>query len=382
MSAALSAFFKGTLLYIRTFLLRLFVHGPLVETAPVTPYPIAPHLENCIIDIRRDGERVCKEDGDLEQDVLAPPSFVHHASHNDRARTPSGIADPASFPGHESSSSISGKIPAPPLSVITNFVRTPASPLVRHIPHRSQGENIRPVHSQTLPRPSSLKRIPRSSDLTRGSSRSSATSISNPPGASRSRRGSLVWFASGQSVPLVPGSLPYITPLKLESGLPVETVDLAARIRSVFYKPGTDDDGLETVRDIFGRDSVYSLSLPRAHFGIGYLDCVDGFEDDYGRPLSVRSMCYYTSSSSSYDVSFSSPVCLPLHPSESSALAYLHNSSWGSISALSATSSNSSATFSDLLASVERKYPGSDWTDIIQFAGDGEKVCRSELWRP
>jgi 2-hydroxy-3-keto-5-methylthiopentenyl-1-phosphate phosphatase len=89
-------------------------------------------------------------------------------------------------------------------------------------------------------------------------------------------------------------------------------------------------------------------------------------EDDYGQPLNVRSTCYSLSSRAVF--SSGSTVAI-LSSSESSELPYLRDS----VSSLSMTSVSSSSfgSFNDLLASVERKYFGTEWGDIGKFsAGD------------
>jgi hypothetical protein len=163
---------------------------------------------------------------------------------------------------------------------------------------------------------------------------------------------------------------PLINPLKLESSLPGESVDWAARIRSVFYTNRMGDEDLsESIRDLFSRESTSSIELDHSTNIIKDGDLLDD-EDKYGRPLSVRSPCYSPSSeASSNAASFSgSTPASPLPCSSPSELPYLHGSHTGS--GLSSSSSESFGAFNDLLASVERKYPGRYWKNIVQFTSD------------
>jgi hypothetical protein len=160
---------------------------------------------------------------------------------------------------------------------------------------------------------------------------------------------------------------PLINPLKLESSLPGESVDWAARIRSVFYTNRMGDEDLsESIRDLFSRESASSIELDRSKDIIKDGDLLDD-EDEYGRPLSVRSPCYSPSNEASSSAAFfsgSTPTS-PLPCSWSSELPYLPTGS-----GLSSSSSESFGAFNDLLASVERKYPGRYWKDIVRFTSD------------
>ncbi|KAJ7125543.1 hypothetical protein C8R43DRAFT_1030483 [Mycena crocata] len=206
--------------------------------------------------------------------------------------------------------------------------------------------------------------------------------VQTPPSSgSKSRRSSLVSFDDSPRSRRSPrdsgyGASPFITPLKLESGLPGKSVDFVARIRSAFYKrQGDYEDEHEDVRDFFNRDSRYSdLALDHTMDVIKDTTDQEGPEDhtddevDYGRPISIRSTFYSPSRESPSGLSFDGPKLLsPLSCAVSSDLPYLH----GSNPDLSPLSSISSGALDDLLASVELKYPGGDWGKIVKF-GDKE----------
>ncbi|KAJ7437983.1 hypothetical protein B0H11DRAFT_2294064 [Mycena galericulata] len=360
--SALSTLLSTTLLYIHAFFSRLFRRRTKIHTSPITPYPLAPQLENSIIELRRDGTHAINGGVDVEKGVFSVASpFAGHAGFYPRTASGTNIPRPQPKFGRERNPG------PPPLSVVTNLARRNSDP-PRHVPHRSYGEKFRPGHSQEPRRTPSTRRTSRSFNLTGSSLATSETSAERKP-----RRRSLVCFnpaPSRRSLSIsTAGSSPFISPKKLESGLPEEAVDLAARIKSVFYKPGVHDDEHESVRDVFNRDSVFAIRSEESF--IRRLDGTQDFdeEDDNGKPVSGRSTYYSCSTVYSCDTSFDAPTPAALRfqirTSDSSELPYLRNGSSGSLSGLSETSSTSSAAFSDLLASVERTYPGNEWRDIV-----------------
>ncbi|KAJ6580805.1 hypothetical protein B0H19DRAFT_1251099 [Mycena capillaripes] len=391
-----TTFLKTTLLSILTFFLRMFAHSPPHQAPSVTPYPLAPHLENCILDIGRN----TSPGMDLEKGVVGA-SYPRQAIENDAfshganktvlcnseaaaAVPPIPVSRAVPRPGVQWSSTAKPKQEIPqssPLSVVSNFARVPGPPAKPTLP-KTQGENSDPSQGQAPRKQSPLRRIPRYLNLA-GTSPTKPAIKQSPRGRSNSSGPYAIKFMD-RAAPCqlvsscANGPSPFITPLKLESSLPGDSVDWAARIRSVFYKNREGDEDLsESVRNLFSRDSTRSsIDLDHSTDLIkdgDLLNVLDDEEDDYGRPLSVHSTCYSPSSptSSSSDESFEDPPPVsPLTCSWSSELPYLRDRQ----SALSLSSSVSSGAFNDLLASVERKYPGRYWKGIIQFtSGDEEE---------
>ncbi|KAJ7114057.1 hypothetical protein C8R44DRAFT_881605 [Mycena epipterygia] len=389
-----TTFLKTTLLSIRTLLLRLFMRPPRRHTSYVTPYP----QEHRIIDISSDRIDIQVDESiDVEKTVSGDSSrlsiavqTVHNDKHiaviankpeteaaNERyaSTVPTSriVHPPALDPFVKYSSTLKHRTPQPlPLSTVANFARTPR----KHIASKSQGENNDPSRTQAR-KPTPLRRMPRYLNLT-GTLPTNLPAYTQSSNGIKSRRASLVWFADGpmdHDSPCISESFcgdnssPFVTPLKLESGLQGESLDWAARIRSVFYKRDEgEDDEHESARDLFNRDSV-GFALDHAMDVIEHLPCDDD-EYEYGRPLSIVSTCYSPSSDASTDAFF--PACAlvsPLSFSSSSELPYLRESNTGL-----SHSSISSASFNDLLVSVERKHPGTDWKDVVQFTVDDEKV--------
>ncbi|KAJ7147666.1 hypothetical protein C8R43DRAFT_528403 [Mycena crocata] len=397
-----TTFLKTTLFSIRAFLLRPFarMRSPAMHTCAVNPYPLAPDLENRIMDIVHDTQcEIGYNKGlDLEKGVFgvaSPCQSTCHAAQNASFAEIGAHSGPNS--AHVSPTPASRiirpssvvsivkhaqKVAAPvPLSIVTNFARIPGSPR-RHVQSKSQNENTSPTPLQARRKPTPLRRMPRYLNLT-GASPTKSPCVKTPPSGSKSRRSSVVSFANSPVSRKSPrdsgyGASPFITPLKLESGLPSESPDWATRVRSAFYKRRQDDydDEHDDVRDFFNRDSKYSgVTLDYAMDAITKLDSQEDSEDDevdYGRPISVRSTCYSPSREASSDISFNGHKrLLPSLPcAVSSELPYLRESNTG----LSLSSSMSSGAFDDLLASVERKYPGQDWSEIVKFADDEEGI--------
>ncbi|KAK7031743.1 hypothetical protein R3P38DRAFT_827332 [Favolaschia claudopus] len=131
---------------------------------------------------------------------------------------------------------------------------------------------------------------------------------------------------------------------------PKDSPDWAARIRSVFYnKKEPLEDETDDLRGLFHRrDSAGSDEDDTNEVFIHNLDL------DLDAPPALRA-----------SLTFSDPSDLP----------YLrHSQSYNTTTTsnrLTMSSSASSGAFNDLLASVERKYPGRRWRDIVQFEFDG-----------
>ncbi|KAF7345500.1 hypothetical protein MVEN_01568500 [Mycena venus] len=330
-----TTFLRTTLLSILTFIMRLFARSRPRHTAAVIPYPFAPHLENCIIDIGRDTSAHTGEKAiDLNKDVFDASyncPVAGQAIQNDAFGQNSVNKPEAAAVAHRNVS------PAPVSRIVPHSVFHSAAYLSSTtkqdspVPPLSVTDAAVPEFYWNLPTKSSG--IKASPDKTNNVSRRKTDHD--------------------------------ITPLKIESNLPGESVDWAARIRSVFYKNREGDEDLsESVRDLFNRDSASSPDHSMDIIKDG--DLLD--QDDYYGigPLGVLSTCCSPSSQAS---SCPAPVS-PLPYSGSSELPYLRDSGHASPS-LSASSSASSGTFNDLLASVERKYPGRCWKDIVKFSADG-----------
>ncbi|KAJ7636395.1 hypothetical protein FB45DRAFT_1138023 [Roridomyces roridus] len=196
MFPAIYTLISATLFYIRAAILRFFrSRSSAVNPAAVTPYPLAPHLENCILDIHTEGASIVAEsDVDLEKGYQCPT------------------------PAPPNSSSLT-RPPRSTLSVVTNLHLNPA---VQAKKSKGQDENV----ALGLPLP--------------------ATSPSRKP---TTRHATLIASA-------VPSS-------KLRSPI---TIDWAARVHSVFYKPSPSDiEEKEDVRAVFNsnRDS-FGIALGMA----------------------------------------------------------------------------------------------------------------------
>ncbi|KAJ6552873.1 hypothetical protein B0H19DRAFT_1295264 [Mycena capillaripes] len=248
--------------------------------------------------------------------------------HANVSKIVSSKAVPTSQPGGNiAKSSISAKDSLPatlPLLVVTNLVRTSAITPQKQVQSQRRGDNVHP--------------------------------------------------ARPKSVPAVRNGVSPLTPrLKLESA----SLNFATGMQSVFYTAHNDEEDCHdaeyhNVRHLFNRDSVWP--------GLTSLDHIDAAdeedeEDGYGQPLSIRSSCYSPSSESSSEI-----FCVVAHAlpnSQSSELPYLCDS----VSSLSVTSSTSSESFNDLLASVERKWPGTEWSDNVQFSADEQRRRQREQGR-
>ncbi|KAJ7787236.1 hypothetical protein B0H14DRAFT_3505822 [Mycena olivaceomarginata] len=372
-SSGLYTFLQTTLLSILTSTMRLFVRSRPRHASSVTPYPIAPHLENCILDISRDASAhyAGGRKADLERGVLAGPKVARQAIRSDvlgqsgaifskplEAASKRNALPTAPHPVFSSvvkSSPSAKRDPIPPLSVATNSARIPGHPR-KTIP---QDENTNPSAAQ----PTRRHRSPTKSrylSFIRSSPTKSLGAKTSPDKTRISRR------TTDRDAPCQLFSSPgdgAIAPLKLESGVSDEPIDWAARIRSVFYKNREGDEDLsESVRNLFNRDSGSSIGLDHS------MDIIkDGDLLDERRGWSSRQ-----ASSSDAD-SFSGPSSLSPFPcSRSSELPYLGDRP--THPGISASSSSSSGAFNDLLASVERKYPGQRWKDIVEFSA--EERCK------
>ncbi|KAJ7476697.1 hypothetical protein FB451DRAFT_246453 [Mycena latifolia] len=364
----ITTFFTTTLLWMYAFLLRPFERRAARHASVVTPYPLMPEWETRILDISYDTSGSGVEKGmDLEQGVFADrKDLFSQVVHTKTATSKQGRPDARGGSRPLSRLSFSAKdmkgqrAAAAPLSIVTNCVRASA-PLHKRVASKTDREN-----TPLAPRkPTPLRRMPRYLNLTGTSPTKPAPSTAHSPsGSSKSRRSTLACPAERAARPrksvsfATAESSPCISPVKLESRRgPGASIDFAARVRSVFYKRADvyDDEDCDSVRHLFDRDSLYSQPAAR--------DCDEEDDDDYGTPLTLRSTCYSPSRPSARDV-FSAPG--------SSRLPYLRDSgaSWASVARFS--SSSSTTVFNDLLASVERKYPASEWTDIV-LVGEGEK---------
>ncbi|KAF8207135.1 hypothetical protein K438DRAFT_1962757 [Mycena galopus ATCC 62051] len=276
----ITTFVQNTLISLRSFVLRLFMGQP---ASVANPRPLPPDPENCVITTVLDGSEFIDNGMDLEKGLFEVASPASDS-------VQSNIAVVMKHPTAPSA-------PTLPLSVVTNLVRTSARPPKR-ARSKSYGENDLPTGSR---KPTPLCRMP----------------VYGPPRP-------LVWFMQSNASPRAiqrsrDTTSPPITPLTLESTIPGESVDFAARIQSAFYKPRGEDDNDEaendSVRDLFSRDSLAKFSLGDAMNIIKDLDAVDRDEDD---TLSIASL-------------------------------------------------KSSSAFADLLASIERNHPCTQWSDIVRF---------------
>ncbi|KAJ6465198.1 hypothetical protein C8R47DRAFT_1155298, partial [Mycena vitilis] len=393
-----TTFLKATLLSILTFFLGLFVRSPAFHAPSVTPYPLAPHLEGRILDIGRDTSTdAAGKAMDLEMGFGVPycrPATVQAAQN----KLVSHGANKASSGAAASSTNVSSKprprarahtvhhhpaafksspIPNPereiahpaPLSVGTNLARVSGPHPKTAISRKFQDENRLPTPAQP-PR----KQPPRYLNL-------GATSTTKPAKKQYPRHGKSLGSNIIKSMDrdtssrLAPAALapPFTTMLKLEAGsIPGDSQDLAARIRSVLYKSREGDEDLaESIRNLFNRDSILALDQSEP------LDDEGDFGRHFRRVYSTFGFGSPSSQTSSSDESFDGPTT-PLSPpacSWSSRLPYLLERS----NHLSLSPSLSADAFNDLLASVERKYPGRDWKDVVEFAADkgadGAKSC-------
>ncbi|KAJ7663964.1 hypothetical protein DFH06DRAFT_1189063 [Mycena polygramma] len=401
-----TTFLKATLLSILTFFLGLFVRSPAFHAPSVTPYPLAPHLEGRILDIGRDTSiDAAGKAMDLEmgfgvsycRPATAQASQNNLVSHG--ANKTSGAAasstNVSSKPlprarahtvHHHPSAFNSSPIPKlereithpAPLSVATNFARVPGPPSKTAISRKIRDENKLPTPAQP-----SRKQPPRYLNL--GVSSPTKPAKKQYPRHGKSL-GSNIIKSMDRDTPsqLAPSPL-FPTPLKLEAGsIPGDSQDWAARIRSVLYKTREGDEDLaESVRNLFNRDSVLALDPSEAVDIIEDRDLNLRLDDevDFGRRFRRvdSTFCFESPSgqTSSSDESFDGPTTPSSPPpcSWSSGLPYLLERS----THLSLSPSLSADAFNDLLASVERKYPGRDWKDVVEFAADkgadGAKSC-------
>ncbi|KAJ7065473.1 hypothetical protein C8F01DRAFT_1366454 [Mycena amicta] len=199
-----------------------------------------------------------------------------------------------------------------------------------------------------------------------------------------------------------------------------DVVDFAARVRSVFYGCRALDGDDCDVREVFKRDSFFGCGVhglegeadiaelvnknsrcikprpPPTSATLSYDDACDASFNTIS--VADGSFAFSTTSSDSSS-SIDSPepsLSLPagklarltpssvllhqLQTSSSSELPYLSAGSAGnrnssaslacelSMSATTnASDASAAAVFSDLLASLERKFPGTEWTDIVRF---------------
>ncbi|KAJ7088826.1 hypothetical protein B0H15DRAFT_930882 [Mycena belliarum] len=344
----ISTFFTTTLFWMYAFLLRPFTRRPSHHDSSVTPYPFAPDLETRVIDITCDSGGGVKTGKDLEQGLSVDTTGLFTLGvHTKTAASNHNHPQPATLGPYALSrrSSLSaqgakGKMTfTAALSTVTNYARTSAAPH-KCTPTKSDRENAQAPPRKITP----LRQMPRYLNLTGTSPTKSGGSLKPPPGCggSKSRRSTLagpvertaprprksVSFATAESSPC-------ISPAKPEQRrkTPGASIDFAARVRSAFYK--RDDMFDDDVRHLFNRDSLISPSAA--------CECDSEDEDDHSKPRPSR-------------------------------LPYLRDStaSWASASSSSGVSDSSAGhMFNDLLASVDRKYPG-EWADIVQIAV-GEK---------
>ncbi|KAJ7036597.1 hypothetical protein C8F04DRAFT_474195 [Mycena alexandri] len=337
--------------------------------APVTPYPLAPHryLEGRVLDIGVGARDASISIGPVHS-AEGTPSKSRSRRHQDVFRCVDDTRLPLPTTPKQQQDAM-------PLGVVTNFARVRGARR-QSLPTPSEGRGAENgMQSETPPKKkekeSPRRRMPRCLNLARTS-----------PGVKKHAASSPGSPTKGVSCGSPGGS-----PAALASCVAAdEAVDWAARIRSVFYNrkwDGEDDDLPESIREFFTRDSVgsdeheHERSVGSSTKGEDSEGCEHDAdaEDDYGRPLSVRSTCYSPSRADSSPESES--LATPTHPHahlqlsgvpSSSELAYLG----GDASELSASSSGASGAFNDLLASVDRKYPGRHWPEIIQFSGCSE----------
>ncbi|KAJ7288662.1 hypothetical protein C8J57DRAFT_1642800 [Mycena rebaudengoi] len=384
---------RNTFFYLVALFLRPFRTSSGGNESSITPFPLAPDLENCITD-NSSSDGIAghpRKMVDLEMGICTVPSSYQH--------TPQVVSKMETFPkvmATPASAAITPKKPSgrPPLSIVTNLACIPASNS-KHLASKSQSENISPVAPR---KPTPLRRMPRYLNLTGSSPTTAASPVQKTPGDSKRRRGSLVWFAEtlsnrAASSPITPTRAnfcvsPPISPIKLESSRVNDlSFDLEARIHSVFYKNVDEEQEDEDARDFFCRDSVCSgAGLDELVFLVKDLDKLqpvpvdddneadDEEEDDYGETISILSTSDSPSSAHPEDI-----VVQIVSPSESSELPYLRNELSPKVSLLSLASSTSSAVFNDLLASVDRKYAGLDWANMVQIGDDEDDEDNDEF---
>ncbi|KAJ6596022.1 hypothetical protein B0H10DRAFT_2232636 [Mycena sp. CBHHK59/15] len=397
-------------IFIMNFLLRPFSarHSPPASAASQTPRPLTLDLENGILGLNVNNgmmRPISHHELSVTSPLLDSVDVVGHArdrvgqtSYKQYIVKPQTLKDsrPVGTPAaHKSlpvvpttSSNIlygpskgssfhktkyrMSATPRPALAIAPNFVHTPVSARTK-IPSYGKGENVDPATSQAPRRkPTPLRRMPRYLNLTGAS----PTRTTQKTPESKARRRSLVRCLDGASPTkyICIGRSPCIAPLKLELNPEAESVDLGARIKSVFYKHREHEE--DDVRNFFARGSDCSeVALEQAMLFAKDLNSEGSHEEKedkyevYRAPFSFWPTCIDVSPS----ISSSSDTCsvpgFVLPTPGFSELPYLHFGPLPSVSDISASSSSSS--FNDLLASVDRKYAGMDWEDMVQI-GDEE----------
>ncbi|KAJ7604940.1 hypothetical protein DFH06DRAFT_1386583 [Mycena polygramma] len=320
----LLTFIQTTLLSIRSLVVCLFVRNR------EAPPPLASDLEKCLGDIEHGNG---PGNGPLDTSTPGAETNIFNK-----------IASSKQSGASQSKIGSKSKLPAvSPLAMVTNVLRVSAPSKTS-----TKSGSMRENELQALPKPTPLRRMPRYLNLTGAPPVKSLPSVKTSPSGKTAHRGSLVWFAT-----------PAVPTLKMDS----DSVDLVVRIqRALRTQEDENEDEVANARGLVKRDSVWS--------GLAPLDAADeedeDHEEDYGRQLSIQWTSYSPSTPSSDDHLFGCP------PFEFSHLPYLQSS--GSV--LSLQPSSSTDSFNDLLASVDRKHPGTEWRDIIEFSGDN--ICENE----
>ncbi|KAJ7636428.1 hypothetical protein FB45DRAFT_1001540 [Roridomyces roridus] len=352
MFPAIYTLVSATLFYIRAAILRFFGSRSNVNPA-VTPYPLAPHLENCILDIHTEGASVVAEsDADLEKGYQRPTPSSPHCSPVTRPRRST-------------------------LSVVTNLHLNPAVPAKKS---KGRDENM----ALGLP-------FPATSPSRKSTTHRATLIVSAVPNSKlRSRASS----ASAVTSPLhLEAGTHYSHHPQRDTRTTAITIDWAARVHSVFYKPSPSDvEEKEDVRAVFNsnRDS-FGIALgmaldsrernrrqattnlhvdwaARIH-SVFYKKPEPGVDDSNVRAVfntqdSIVS-ALALDGASDCDTSYDSTL------STTSKLAYLRPRC-DSVSSVATTSSVTSTTTTssidgEFLKAVESKYPGEDWADIVRF---------------
>ncbi|KAJ7620084.1 hypothetical protein FB45DRAFT_1094042 [Roridomyces roridus] len=332
----LSAFIKATLLYIRSLIPRPFGvhirHAILLSVTDVEKQIVAdiPEMKNRVFDI---------EMGVLDSSAITPQEDI--------------VTLPTLKSIPPLKSVIQQVVPFFPLGDVTNAPRTPP----RRLAFKGNEENISPTRSQTPRKPTPLRRMPRYLNFTGNS----PLEVSPAKASLKSSCSSMTPFPLDGSPRGFKTSTPVVGPLRLEAGLANtsnRSLNLAVRIRSAIYGRKADDDDDESLaaRDLFNCDSICSGAALD-----GVLKLIQDLdeEQDYGTPVRIQS--------TSYSPSKGSPSMLP----------YLRGRS---LSFASTLSNSSSGAFDDLLASIERKLPGNEWHDIVQFSDSVESLEEEAHW--
>ncbi|KAJ7605016.1 hypothetical protein FB45DRAFT_1149674 [Roridomyces roridus] len=328
---------KNTLVYIRSMVLRPFTN---------------PRLRNPVL--------VAVAVGDVEKQVVAGPKQATKVLDVEKGMldvVAPEIARPlAPTTPLKLKSSPQKLVSSLPLAETTNMPRTPPRRLEYKGKEVKTKENASPTQARTP-----LRRKARYLDLN-GNVPLKTSPVKTSPSSAKSRPLSTPSFRLNGSPQDLKTSTPIVdvSHLRLEAGLAsisMPSLNLTARIRSALYGIKVDhyDESL-AARDLFSRDSVCSgFTLD------GVIQTINGPEEEevYGFPIRIQSTAYSPSKSS--------PSRLPYLRDRSSSVA-------------STITTSSSGGFSQLLTTIEQKYPGTEWGDIVQFSNSADSITEEVHW--